>query len=126
MDAVHVSGAFATVTAQVWSAFKGAGSAPQQVYARLDIPRFVKFYSGSARWTLVDELALTSAPLTDPVAPSLARPVTFRTAVPSHQRSAVSRVAVDAAVRDAISTILGADALDGKQRVLCSQRPVPS
>lgn len=122
MDAIHISGAFGT--AQVWGAFKGAGSAPQQVYARLDIPRFVKFYSGSARWALVDELALTSAPATDAVAPPLPLPSTSRTAVPSSQRSAVPLAAVETAVRDAISTVLGAEALDGKRGLLCS--PVAS
>jgi hypothetical protein len=101
----------------VWDAFQDAGVAPQLLYARFNIPRFIKFYSGRGRWALLDDLASTSAP------PGQAELGTPSQLVPhgphvtppqlTGQGPGVPRANIERAVRDAAAVVLGSDALEG-------------
>ncbi len=100
---------------QVWSAFSSAGTISQQLYARIDIQRFIRFYSGSSRWALLDDFALTSASATQPGdAAPLLLPRNATSAVgPRTEGPLVSVEAIQSAVTDAANTVLGPDALEG-------------
>jgi hypothetical protein len=85
----------------------------QQLYARIDIQRFVRFYSGNARWALVDDLAKTSVFATSSARPILQPLPQSVVAEAEPQASSVPREAIHAAVLDAANRVLGSNALEG-------------
>lgn len=104
---------------QVWEAGVAAGSVPQMVYARIDIPRFTSIYSAKGPWALLRSLSAVDARSQSAAlpAPSHAAAAQAPAVTAGVQKPAVALEAVTKVVRDAALSILGADSIEGARSI---------